>query len=124
MMERWLRGLGAVLILGVGVVHLQQYLDFIRDVPTIGVLFLLNSFAAGAIGVMLAGPFVLPGAVAGIGLSVGSLVSILIARYAATGLFDYREASWRTPIVIAVALEVAAVVVLGAALLNQRRARL
>jgi predicted Kef-type K+ transport protein len=122
-MDRSLRWLAALLILGVGVVHLEQYLDFIKDVPTIGVLFLLNSFAAGAIGVMLAGPFLLPGAVAGIGLSIGSLVSILIARYAGTGLFDYREASWRGPIVIAVALEVAAVVVLLAALLTQRRAR-
>jgi predicted Kef-type K+ transport protein len=123
MMDRRLRWLGAALILGVGVVHLQQYLDFIKDVPTIGVLFLLNSFAAGAIGVVLSGPVLLPGAVAGIGLSVGSLVSIMIARYAGTGLFDYREASWRGPIVIAVALEAAAVVVLLAALLNHRWTR-
>ncbi len=108
MMNRWLRPLGALLIIGVGVVHLEQYLDFIKDV-----LFLLNSFAAGAICLMLASPFTLLPAIAGIGLSVGALVSIVIARTASSGLFSYREPTWRTPIIIAVALEVAAVVVLG-----------
>ena len=112
MMDRSLRCMGALLIVGVGVVHLEQYVDFIKDVPTIGTLFLLNSFAAGAVCVILAGPFTLVPALAGIGVSVGSLVSILIARYASGGLFDYREATWRTPIIVAVALELAAVVVL------------
>ncbi len=112
MMDRSLRCMGALLIVGVGVVHLEQYVDFIKDVPTIGTLFLLNSFAAGAVCVILAGPFTLVPALAGIGVSVGSLVSILIARYAGGGLFDYREATWRTPIIVAVALELAAVVVL------------
>ncbi len=121
MMARTTRIIGALLILGVGVVHLEQYLDFIKDVPTIGVLFLLNSFAAGAICLMLASPYLLPGALAGFGLSVGSIVSIVIARYASSGLFNYREPTWRTPIIIAVALEAAAVVVLGAALMAQRR---
>jgi hypothetical protein len=111
-MDRSLRWLGALLIIGVGVVHLEQYVDFIKDVPTIGTLFLLNSFAAGAICLMLASPFTLLPALAGIGVSVGSLVSIVIARYAGSGLFDYREPTWRTPIIIAVALEIAAVFVL------------
>jgi ribose/xylose/arabinose/galactoside ABC-type transport system permease subunit len=113
MMDRSLRWLGGLLIVGVGVVHLEQYVDFISHVPTIGTLFLLNSFAAGAVCLILAGPFTLVPALAGIGVSVGSLVSILIARYAGSGLFDYREPTWRTPIIIAVALEVAAVAVLA-----------
>jgi hypothetical protein len=113
MMDRSLRWLGALLILGVGIVPLEQYVDFIKDVPTIGTLFLLNSFAAGAICLILAGPFTLMPALAGIGVSLGSLVSIVIARYAGSGLFDYREPTWRTPIVIAVALEVAAIAVLA-----------
>jgi ribose/xylose/arabinose/galactoside ABC-type transport system permease subunit len=121
-MERRLQILGALLILGVGVVHLEQYLDFIKDVPTIGVLFLLNAFAAGAIVLLLASPFALLPAVSGIALSVGSLISIAIARYAASGLFSYREPTWRTPIVIAVALEVAAVAVLSGLEVRRRRA--
>jgi hypothetical protein len=119
MMDRSLRWLGALLIIGVGVVHLEQYVDFIKDVPTIGTLFLLNSFAAGAICLMLASPFTLLPALAGIGVSVGSLVSILIARYAGSGLFDYREPTWRTPIIIAVALEIAAVLVLAVVALRR-----
>ncbi|MEA2297816.1 MAG: hypothetical protein QOF77_752 [Solirubrobacteraceae bacterium] len=115
-MARWVRVVGALLIIGVGVVHLEQYLDFIKDVPTIGVLFLLNSFGAGAICLMLAGPLRLPGALGGILLSLGSLVSIAVARYADRGLFDYREPTWRTPIIIAVALEVLAVIVLAVTL--------
>ncbi len=122
-MERQLRILGALLIVGVGVVHLEQYLDFIKDVPTIGVLFLLNAFAAGAIVMLLASPFTLLPAVAAIGLSVGSLISIAIARYASSGLFSYREPTWRTPIIIAVALEVAAVVVLVALEARRRQTR-
>jgi hypothetical protein len=120
-MARWLRVLGALLIAGVGAVHLQQYVSFIDRVPTIGVLFLLNAFAAGAICLMLASPFTLVPAISGVAVSVGSLISIAIARYAASGLFDYREATWRTPIVIAVALEIAAVVVLAALELERRR---
>jgi hypothetical protein len=114
MMDRALRLAGALLILGVGVVHLEQYVDFIKDVPTIGVLFLLNSFGAGVICLMLASPLRLLPALGGIALALGSLVSIAIARYADGGLFSYSEPTSRTPIVIAVVLEVAAVVVLAA----------
>lgn len=113
MMDRSLRWLGALLIIGVGVVHLEQYVDFIKDVPTIGTLFLLNGAAAGTVCLLLAGSFRLVPALAGIGVAAGSIVSILIARYADSGLFNYTEPTWRTPIVIAVALEVAAIVVLG-----------
>ena len=38
-----LRYLGALATFVVGAVHLQQYADFISDVPTIGVLFLLTA---------------------------------------------------------------------------------
>lgn len=119
-MNRALKTVGALLIIGVGVVHLEQYYDFmIKDVPTVGTLFLLNSFGAGAICVMLAGPFTLLPALAGIGLSLGSLVSIFLARYADSGIFNFREPTWRAPIVVAVALEIVAIVVLG--LLAARR---
>ena len=123
MIERRLRLLGALLILGVGIVHLQQYSGYIiRDVPTIGTLFILNSFGAGLLCLLMSGPLYRLGALGGIGLALGSLVSIVIARYADGGLFDYTEPTWRAPIVIAVVLEVAAIVVIALTELGARRA--
>lgn len=115
-----LRYLGAALILVVGAIHLQQYLDFINDVPTIGELFLLNAAGAGAIAVMLATRPRSLAAVSGIALSAGALVSVLIALF--SSLFDYSEPSLRVPIVLAIAAEVAAVLALMA-YLGRRRAR-
>jgi hypothetical protein len=122
MMDRALRLAGALLILGVGVVHLEQYVDFIKDVPTIGVLFLLNSFGAGVICLMLASPLRRLPALGGIALALGSLVSIAIARYADGGLFSYSEPTSRPPIIIAVVLEIAAVVVLAVVAARRGRA--
>lgn len=109
-----LPALGAILVIVVGVVHLQQYADFIKDVPTIGTLFALNAAAAGALVVMLAFARLRTlAALGGIGLSIGSLVSIAISMTDG-GLFDYTEPTWRTPIVIAVVAEILAIVVLAA----------
>lgn len=114
-----LPALGAILVIVVGAVHLQQYADFIKDVPTIGTLFALNSAAAGALVVMLAFARLRTlAALGGIALSLGSLVSIAISMTDG-GLFDYTEPTWRTPIVIAVVAEILAVVVL--AVLARRR---
>jgi hypothetical protein len=120
-----LRVLGAVATLVVGVVHLQQYADFIHDVPTIGVLFLLNAAGAGAVAVMLATRRATLGALGGIALSAGAIVSIAISM-SAGGLFDYTEPTLRAPVAIAVAAEAAAILLLVAYLLvrrPQRRAR-
>lgn len=118
-----LRAVGGALILVVGVVHVQQYGSFIKDVPTIGVLFLLNGFGAGVICVMLATRLRLLGALGGIGLCAGALISIAVARYASTGLFDYREPTFRTPMVIAVIAEIAAIAVLAIMALRGRSGR-
>jgi len=115
-----LRYLGGALILVVGAIHLQQYLDFINDVPTIGELFLLNAAGAGAIAVILATRPRSLGALSGIALSAGALVSIVIAL--TSSLFDYSEPSLRFPIVLAVIAELAAVLTLMA-YLGRRRAR-
>ena len=44
----WLvaRGLGALSLLAVGAVHLQQYEDLYSAIPTIGNLFVVNFIAA------------------------------------------------------------------------------
>ena len=55
----WLvaRGLGALALLAVGTIHLQQYLGPYSAIPTIGTLFLLNFAAAIVIGAALVGRF-------------------------------------------------------------------
>lgn len=112
---------GGLATFGVGAIHMQQYADFIKDVPTIGTLFLLNSFAAGLICLMLATRLRTLAALGGIALSVGALVSIAVARFASGGLFDYVEPSFRGPVAISVAAEVIAVLCLAAYLAVRTR---
>ncbi len=108
-----LRLAAVVLVLVVAAVHYEQYLDSLSEVDTIGWLFLLNA-AGGAALVVL---FVQRdetlrrlGALGAIPLCIGSLVSILLAM--GGGVFGYQEPDWRTPVIIAVVAEVAAIAVL------------
>lgn len=114
-----LRYLGATLTLAVGTIHLQQYLDGLSNVPTIGELFLLNAAGAGAIAIALATRLRDLAAVAGITLAIGSIVAILVAM--GPGLFDYMEPTWRGAVVLAVAVEAAATVALVVYLASARR---
>ena len=98
----------------VGAIHLQQYADFIKDVPTISTLFLLNGLAAGLVCLMLATRLRTFAALAGIAVSAGALVSLAIARFASGGLFDYAEPTFRGPVAISIAAEVIAIVSLAA----------
>ena len=109
-----LRVVGGLATLVVGAIHLQQYADFIKDVPTIGTLFLLNGFAAGLVCLMLATRLRRLAALGGIAVSAGALVSLAIARFASGGLFDYVEPTFRGPVAIAVAVEVIAILSLVA----------
>lgn len=113
---------GAAAMLVVGAVHFQQYVDFISEVPTIGVLFLLNAAGSAAVVAALllpAPPIRVLAALGGIGICVGALVSIAIAM--GGGLFDYQEPELRTPVAITIVAEAVAVVVLGGYLLAARR---
>jgi hypothetical protein len=119
-----MRHAGAVAILGVGAVHLQQYLgaDY-REVPTIGPLFLLNAIAAGVVGVGLLMPIerlfgervrervvgVL--ALGAVAIAVGSLIALFLAE--SGPLFGFSEDGYDTPVLIAIATEVATVVLLA-----------
>jgi hypothetical protein len=114
-----LRHLGALATLVVGVVHLQQYADLISEVPTIGGLFLLNGLGAGVVAILLATGHARWGALGGIGLSAGALVSVAISM-SDHGLFDYTEPTLRPAVVIAIAAEAAAIVLLLAYLVTQR----
>ncbi len=114
-----LRYLGALATIVVGAVHLQQYADFIADVPTIGVLFLLNGLGAGVIVILLTTRHAALGALGGIALSAGALVSLLISM-TDNGLFDYTEPTFRSAVVVAIVAEAAAVVLLLAYLAARR----
>src|SRR3954454_17487460 len=56
--DPWLavRALGALAVLAVGVIHLQQYFELYSAIPTIGTLFVLNFAGATAIGLGLLAP--------------------------------------------------------------------
>ncbi len=116
-----LRYLGALATIVVGAVHVQQYADFIADVPTIGALFLLNGLGAGVAAILLATRRAKLGALGAIALSAGALISILISRTEA-GLFDYTEPTLRFAVVLSMAAEAAAIALLLAYLVTRRRA--
>jgi hypothetical protein len=118
--------LGALAVLLIGAVHLQQYRGPYAAVPTIGTLFAVNFVAATVIGVALllpiehltrhrAGLAVALVMASGITLAVVSFVMLLISEH--RPLFGFREPGY-DPAAIATtrAAEVAATVSLGAAL--------
>ena len=89
--------------------------------PTIGRLFLLNGVAAGLGCLMLTTRLRTLAALGGIAVSAGALVSLAIARFASSGLFDYVEPTFRGPVAISVAAEVIAIVFLAAYLAVRTR---
>ncbi len=106
---RWAAVTAAVLVAIIAGVHLQQYIDFISQIPTVGVLFLLN--AAGGAGLCVAllsreASLRALAALGSIGLASGSLISIFLAL--GGGVFGYQEPTLRLPIVIAIVSEILA----------------
>jgi hypothetical protein len=128
------RYLGALALFAVGAVHAQQYYyAYFSSVPTIGVLFLLSFIGAGVLGVVLIAPvrklgqnigdlILVLAALGGIGIAFGSLVSLLISEY--TPLFGFMESGYRLAIVVSIACEAAAVLLLGADLARSARRRI
>jgi hypothetical protein len=121
------RALGALSLLAVGAVHLQQYLALYSVFPTIGTLFLLNFVGATAIGLGLLGPVEhLLGRFGGaalllltagaIGLAATAFVFLLISER--TPLFGFIEPGYDpTAIMASRVAELAAVFLLGGFLL-------
>jgi hypothetical protein len=120
------RGFGALSVLAVGGVHLQQYLWLYSDIPTIGTLFVLNFAAATVIGLALLSPLERLGrsrgriavtlvTLGGIGLAAGSFVLLVVSEH--TPLFGFQEPGY-DPAAIAASrgAEIAAVVLLGTSL--------
>ncbi len=134
-----LRYLGVLLLFGIGAVHLHEYFaNHYRVIPTIGALFALNFVAAVVLGLVLAGPLQsltgvrslpvfgrAPHALVALGAAVfalGTIIGLLISEQAS--LFGFHEYGYRSGIVLALALEGAAVAVLFSfAALDMRHAR-
>ena len=123
---RWalaLRLFGALALLAMGVLHLQQYLDAeYSALPTIGTLFVLNFAGALVLTLALLTPLerLLPrfgaAAVSVLSLSAAAMAAVSIAFLLIsehTPLFGFMESGYRTPVVVALVSEGAAVVLLG-----------
>ena len=113
-----LRTLGAIAVLVIGAVHLYEYVaDHFNVVPIIGPLFALNFAGATVIGIGLLIPSVrlrlahILLALGGIGLAATSFVFLFVSEHHT--LFGFRDYGYRAAIVIALAAEAAAVVLLS-----------
>jgi multisubunit Na+/H+ antiporter MnhF subunit len=119
-----MRFFGALAILAVGAIHLQQYIgDDYSAIPTIGTLFLLNAIASAVVGIGLLAPIkrvvashtadaaiglLALGAVA---IAVGALIALFISE---TGsLFGFTESGYRAAVVVAIVAEAATIALLG-----------
>jgi hypothetical protein len=120
------RYLGAVSVLLVGTVHAQQYYDaYFSVVPTIGTLFVLSFIGAGIVGAVLLAPVRRLGrrgdailalaALGGIGIALGTLVSLLVSEY--TPLFGFMESGYRLAVVLTLLFDVMTTAFLGLFLL-------
>ena len=120
---RTIRRLGAIAILVVGAVHLQEYFgaDY-RSVPTIGPLFLLNAISSAVVAIGLLAPLerirhgrpveLTSGLLAGAGVAIaaGSLIALFISE--SGKLFGFSETGYGTAIVLAIIAEALVVVLL------------
>jgi hypothetical protein len=108
-------GAGALALAGEAVVHVQQYFALFHDVRWIGPLFLANAAAcAVAIGGLLDRRTRYLAALAGVGISAVALAGLIVSY--GEGLFGWQEAGFRPIIELTVIFELAAVLLLSAAL--------
>jgi hypothetical protein len=117
------RVLGALALLAVGLIHLQQYFELYSAVPTIGTLFLLNFVGATVTCAGLLAPLERLGgrgraghtllALAGIAQAATAFVFLLISER--TPLFGFQEPGYDPSAIMASRVaEVSAVAFLGA----------
>jgi hypothetical protein len=119
----FVRVLGALSLLTVGIIHLQQYFELYSAIPTIGTLFVLNFVGAAVVCVGLLAPVERLGrwgdtvrallALAGIAQAATAFVFLLISER--TPLFGFQEPGYDPSAILASRIaEVATVVFLGA----------
>jgi hypothetical protein len=121
----WLaaRVLGALSLLAVGAVHLQQYFELYSDIPTIGALFALNFVGATIVGLGLLAPVErvvgrLGGAVLALlalaGIAQAATASVFLYISERTPLFGFMEPGYDPEAILAARIaEGATVVLLG-----------
>jgi hypothetical protein len=106
---------GALALAGEAVVHVQQYFALFHDVRWIGPLFLANAVACAVAIASLARPRSRElAALAGVAISAVALVSLIVSY--GQGLFGWQEGGFRPVVELTVIFELAAVVLLSAAL--------
>lgn len=123
MILRAMRFSGALAILAVGAIHLQQYIgaDY-RAIPTIGTLFLLNAIASAIVGIALLAPIKRAAAgyradaaiallaLTAVAIAIGALVALFISE--SSSLFGFTESGYRLPVVVAIVAEAATIALL------------
>jgi hypothetical protein len=126
------RVLGALSLLAVGAVHLQQYFELYSEIPTIGTLFVINFVGATIVGVGLLAPVErLLGRFGGAVLALLTLAGIAQAATAfvflwiseRTPLFGFMEPGYDPEAILAARVAEVATVVFLAAFLVARLLR-
>jgi hypothetical protein len=118
-----IRMFGALALLAVGAIHLQQYFELYSDIPTIGTLFVLNFVGATVVGLGLLAPLdrlhtLL--SVAAIGQAATAFVFLFISER--TPLFGFQEPGYDPAAILASRItEVVTVVFLGAWFVRRMR---
>ena len=115
---RPLRIAAAIGLLIGGLVHLQLYFEGYRSIDKIGPSFLLNAIASGVVAAALVARQEWFVRLAGIGLAVGTIIAFILSRQG-DGLFDFREEGLEPSPqgIIALIVEIAAIVLLAATFL-------
>jgi hypothetical protein len=120
-LQRGLRVLGALALLVVGAIHLEQFVVGFSQIPVIGPLFLLNFVGAAIVGLALLSPVERVAtrwagavlgllALGGISIAMSALAAVLISTV--IPLFGVSE-TFRLEVVVALAAEVATIAALG-----------
>jgi hypothetical protein len=107
--------LGALMLAGEAAVHIQQYVAIFHEVNWVGPLFLANGAAClvAVVGLVYRRTR-RASALAGVFISVVALGSLVVSY--GQGLFGWHEGGFRTPVELVTIAEVAAVLLLSAAL--------
>jgi hypothetical protein len=118
------RYLGALSVLAVGVDHIvEYYADYYRAVPTIGTLFVLDFIGSLMVAAVLfapvgrfagrsAGLLLTVAGAAGLALGAGTLAGLLVSEN--VGLFGFMETGYRNAIVLSMAFDIAAALLMAA----------
>lgn len=130
--RRGLRYLAALLLLGIGALHLQQYVAvYYRVIPVIGPLFAANFALAIVLAAALAAPLgriprlgralLLLVALGGACFAAGTLIGLEISEFGT--LFGFHEHGYRPAVSLSVAFEAATIITLVVFLILELRAQ-